>query len=352
MAKFKYYEPTAEQLNKRANSASGDFDKFIKPEFELFTPEKGENWIRILPATWEGADHWALSIYVHYGLGPDKGSALCPQKMKHGTCPVCEYRARMASKLDEEELKELRPSQRFLAWVIDRNNEKEGPKLWAMSVTKVDQVIAKLAFDRNTRELLPITSPDHGYDIYFDRQGEKLRTQYAGFTLASRASSVDDKWMEFVETTPVPDTLLWRDYDEMSALFEGTTPRNTEEPRRSRGREDARPARGNREDADEPRSRGMGRNDDERRPERNQDREDDTPPIRSRGDDELRGPTRNEELEGPQRGRGRDDEPRRVREPDDAPRRGRDSLDDDPRGSSTSPRSRVDELKERFGGRK
>jgi hypothetical protein len=382
--RFKFYQPSKENIQKRVTSQGGGFDSFIKSNYEFFKPQKGENWVRILPPTWVDAEHWGMLVYAHFGLGPDKGTALCPNKMLNDPCPICEYRARNASRLDPEELKDLKPREQYVAWVLDRNNEKDGPKVWSMAPTKVDQEISKLAIERDTGELIPITHPDYGFDVYFDRQGEGLRTQYGGFALSRRASIVKDKWMEFIEQHPIPSVLVWRTYEELEQLFEGTSSGGRgrgEDERGGRGRDrddDDRPrGRGNREDADERPSRSRSRDDDERpsrreperderprererdddrpsrrdaaedrpsrsrepedeRPSRSRDRDDDIP-RRDEGERELRGPARNEDLEG-----------RRDQDESDRPR-GRARLDDEPPAPSTRPKSRAEELKALYG---
>ncbi len=356
---FKYVPPTVEQITKRINSGGATgYDNFLKADFETFTPAKGDNWIRILPPTWENPEHWAIFIFAHYGLGPDRGSALCLEKMGKGPCPVCEYRKKMVGKIDDDELKELKWRAQSLAWILDRDNENEGPKLWAMSVGKCDEPITKLAIDRESGELVDFRHPYDGYDVYFTRTGEGLKTQYSGFTLARRMSSVKDKWLDFIADHPLPDTLLWRSYEEVQALFEGTTSRKNEderkrdreEPRGRSGRDDRDERARYEDDRPEPRGRaargddddrgGRGRVRDEEPRGRAREREEE-PPRRSRDEAE----------EPPRRERARDDEPparERERPTEDAPRRSREQLDDAP---STSGRSRADELRERFSNK-
>jgi len=219
-SKFHYQARSNEDWEKRASQQGGGFQGYILDDFRLYTLKKGENAIRILPPTWDGAKHYGMDVYTHFGIGPDKATVLCPLKMAEQKCPICEARALAEKRGDEDMVKDLRPSKRVLVWLIDRKDEDKGPVVWGMPWT-VDRDISKVSRDRGTGKYYFVDHPEEGFDIYFDREGEGIGTKYTGVQLARRATSVDEEWLEYIQAHPLPETLLIRDYEEILELFEG-----------------------------------------------------------------------------------------------------------------------------------
>jgi hypothetical protein len=234
---FMYKRPNQEAMEKHATQQGGTFLSFIKDEYRTYSPKKGDNAVRILPRDEkEQAEHYTEEVWVHYGIGPDNGSILCPMKMAEEPCPICEERQRLEKKGDDEGAESLRVTRRALMWIVDRKNEDQGPLLWSAAWT-VDRDISKQAKDRETGRYYFIDDPEEGYDVYFDRDGEGLQTKYNGFQLSRRPSRVDIKYLDFVEKNPLLDTLIFRDYDTIKKIFEGGGPAETKKPE-----EDKRPA--------------------------------------------------------------------------------------------------------------
>jgi gp32 DNA binding protein like len=227
---FQYRPRDAATWDKKANQSSNDFESFIREEFKLFKPKKGNNCVRILPPTFDDADHYGITISAHYNVGPKRATVLCLQGMQNKKCPMCEAAARATKLGDDDEAKELKARKRTLAWLLDRNDEDMGPLLWAMPI-QVDANICKISKDRKTGEIYPIDHPDDGYDVYFDVSGEKITTKYDGYQLDRRSSEVKQKYLDYIEDHPLPDTLIWRDYDEIKNLYEGGSDEPEEKPR-------------------------------------------------------------------------------------------------------------------------
>jgi hypothetical protein len=218
---FAFKRRSAESVEARANQQGGNFEGFVLDEYKTFVPKNGDNAVRILPRdASEGADHYGEDVWVHYNIGPDKATIICPQKMANESCPVCEQRQRAERRGDEEAVKELRVVRRVLAWVIDKKNEDNGPLIWGMPWT-VDRDIAKACRDRETGAFYFIDDPEEGYDVYFDRSGNPPQIDYTAFQLARRPTSVDPRILDFISTHPLLGTLRIRDYAEIQRLFSG-----------------------------------------------------------------------------------------------------------------------------------
>ena len=227
MKSFTYRPRTAEVLDRRATQQGGEFQSFIRDEYRTYSAKKGENIFRILPPTWDDTDaygdHYGIDIYVHYSVGPDNATVLCPFKMKDEPCPLCEERVRLERKHDEES-KEFKPTRRVLVWGRDKKDEARGVVAWAMPYT-CDRDIAKITKDKSTGERYQIDNPEEGYDVYFDREGESMTTKYTGWQLARRPTRVSTEDIEYIMENPLPNVLLWRDYDEIKRLYEGASER-------------------------------------------------------------------------------------------------------------------------------
>lgn len=365
---FQYRRRDPDAWDKRANQQGGEFQGIIKDDFKTFTPAKGDNFLRILPPTWEDATHYGLDVYVHYGIGPERASALCISKMGGHRCPICEASIKAEKAGDDELAKELKSGKRVLVWMFDRKDEQKGPMLWSMPWT-LDRDFAKLARDPRSGEIYTLDDPDDGYDISFEKTGEKQQTKYIGSQIARKPSSVPQDFIDYVVEFPIPTTLVYRTYDELRKLYEGgdisppaddrrddrrddPPPRERErerEPERDSRRDD--PPREARRDDPPPASNGRaqfkprGAAPQEREPERERERE---PAGAAKRDDDIPwDKIDRESVDRRDEGRReppRDDPPREGRRDDPPPRR------DDPPPASSG-KSRAQELKERFGRR-
>ena len=225
---FKYHERSATDWEKRATQQGGEFQGFVKDELLMWSPKKGSNWIRILPPTDADMTHYGIDVWVHYSVGPEKASVICPLKMAAEPCPICDARVSLERRNgDEDEIRELKAGRRVLVWIIDRNEEDKGPQLWAMSWTQ-DKDMCGIARDPRSGEIYVIDHPDHGYDLYFDKTGEKLQTKYTGYQLARKPSAVADKHLDFIQEHSLWDVLVPRSYDQIKKIFEGGVAAPTE----------------------------------------------------------------------------------------------------------------------------
>lgn len=234
-SKFKRKAPSQETVKKRATQSGGGFDSYIKGDVPKYKVSDGKNTVRIISApminkeVWgdEGkwGDSWGIVVWIHYGIGTDTSTYLCPLKMNKDPCPICESLPGIATD-DEEKAKELKPGPRVLAYVIDRDDEKAGPLVWAMPQSKVEKEIQMRSLDED-QAMLDITDPDEGYDITFTKEGKEKRTTYAGINVARKPSSLSDnpkvqeQWLEFVVENPLPEVLVFYDYKHLEAVYMG-----------------------------------------------------------------------------------------------------------------------------------
>ena len=373
-AKKREFKPTKESLEKRRGAYGGQYDTWYLPEFRPVQVKEGDHCFRLLPPTFDGAEHWGIDLYLHSGIGADQQTYLCPNKMKGEDCPICDE-VRAAKKAGQDKYaNEIRAYQRILVWAVDRDNEDAGPQLLALPVT-VDKAIVTLSADRRTGEIFDVTNVDDGYDVEFSREGTGLKTKYPNIAVARRPSPLSksdkeiDRWLDFTENNPLPDTLQFFEADYIKGVFEGgkkdpeeeeegdgdgDKPRTRssrraakeeeEKPARSRGRrgeeeEEEEPPRRRRRtepeeeddpdaDIDTPKGRSS------RRASEPEEEEEEEPPRRVRG-----GGRQAEEEEKPRRRASREEE---EEEPDAPPRRSsrRAEPEDEPEEEEEPPRRR------------
>lgn len=257
--KYKRRERTAEDMRRKASEGSRDWDRLWTVDVKVFKPKEGENIVRILPPTWglqpwtdEELDKksddelkklqdeedrfgngWDLPVYVHYGIGPDNVSYLCREKMLGERCPICE--AKTATR-DQDEANALMPTKRSLVWVIDRDQEKEGPQLWSMPFSKIRNEIYARSSDKRTGKALIVDDVDEGYDIIFTRSGKDDRTNYTGVEVDRDSSPLhdnektQDKWLAYAEEHSLQSILNFYEPEHIEkVLFGRASSRNSDD---------------------------------------------------------------------------------------------------------------------------
>ena len=222
---FQYKERSADDFKKQKEKGSGDFDALFKDGVSMFTAPEGSHHVRFLPPADEGEDHYALEVYIHYGIGPDNKRYWCPEKMGLGPCPICEERRALAEAGEESAAKSLRPAKRLIAYVIDRKDEASGPKIWNMPFS-VDKELLELCFDEETNEVVFIDHPDEGHDVRFKRVGKGMQdTKYIAFKIDQEGTPIHalpkrmDDWLGFIMDNPLSSTLKMYSYDYLAGVI-------------------------------------------------------------------------------------------------------------------------------------
>jgi hypothetical protein len=343
---FSYRGRSGEEVARRAKQSSGRYDSFLTEEVTWYKPHDGENHVRIIP--WLNGDdpdfdaliekwgsHWGIDIIVHRNVGPDNGTYLCNDKMNGEPCPPCDaYR-------DGED--DLRGSDRVLCWLVDRKAEKSGVQLWAMPLGNSKDISA-VSQVKGSGAVLLIDDPEEGYDIYFEREGEKKRTKYKRFEVDRDPSPLHENekkqadWLEYVTERRLPDLLKFYDAEYLDKVLSGQSSKSEDDEdgggerssRRGRGRDD-----GEEETSDRRRGRDSDRGS-SRRGRGGDDGEEEAserPSRRGRGE-----PEEEPEAEPEERGRGRSE-----RAPERSSRRGRAEEPEETSGRSRRGRAEPEE---------
>lgn len=211
---------------------SGQFDKYLNPEFPVFSPKGGNSYVgRIAPPTWVApdgseADHYGYDIWLNYGLGSEQATFLSRSKMGHADDPVVPLIDKLRAQGRKEAVKQIRAKKRVLVWWLGRGEERDGWKLWSMPWT-FDKDLAKRAYDRTTGDVMFIDDPDRGYDVSFDVEGTGLKTKYVSVEIARRPSPIvrdsqrQDELLDFLVQHPLNSVLQIYDADYISRVLAG-----------------------------------------------------------------------------------------------------------------------------------
>lgn len=284
---FNYKPRSAKQVRERGERSGGNFDTPFLPGVDTYRPENGDNLVRILPPTWDGADHYGMTIWVHAFVGADSSTYLCPRKMLNKKCPICEAAKLAKDNGEADEAKQLQVQEKLICYVLDRDEDDNIPRVWMMSWTQ-DRDINALCYNKRSGEVLLIDHPDEGYDLTIKRHGKGLGTRYNFIVdrdptpIADKQSDADEV-LEFIKEKPLDGVLKYFSAEHMEASISGSAEEPDED---ADDDEDAKPQRRGRaaaddDDDDKPVRRGTARRAAE--PEEDEDEDEDPPPRRGKG---------------------------------------------------------------------
>jgi hypothetical protein len=336
---FKYRGRSDKTIHERANRRGGTFDSYTDEKHPRYKVRDGLNQLRILPWSWgddpelvkKWGDSWGIELIVHNNVGPDKSTYLC-NRMRGKRCEICETRNELADD-DEEAAKEIKPGLRILAWVIDRDEERVGPQLYAMPQSKVEKELQARSRDKKTGAGILIDDPDDGFDISFIKEGSKLTTTYRAVDIDRDPTPLHDnsktmaKWLDYIDEFPLPSVLKFYDNDYLESILQGKGKGDEEKDKddEKEERSERKSRRSRDEDEDTKSDRDMGRR------SRSRDDDGETEERSSRVSNRSRRDEPEEEERRPRR--ARDEEP----EEEPRSRRSRDKEEEEPeeRGQRT-----------------
>lgn len=188
---------------------------YIRPDVPLYKVKEGDNYIRILPPVGE-MDDFALDVWVHSFLGPERGSYLCVEKtntlpqLKRRRCVLCDFYRRMQGR-NEDLARSLAPRRRSLYWILDVSDkpQSEDPLVFDAPYRQVAEEILMRCIDRRTGEIIDISDVEEGREIIFrmSRQGRRF-PEYRGIELGNRypiSLKLAKKVRPLYEVVVVPD---------------------------------------------------------------------------------------------------------------------------------------------------
>jgi flagellar biosynthesis GTPase FlhF len=185
-----------------------------------YKAKDGDNFLYIVPPQ-DPEAYFAREIWKHSNIGVDGITFLCPQKMWGKRCPICEDILKLKKEDGQEDLiKELRPNQRYLFFVVDvasSDAERKGVQ-WYDAPIGVNDGIVKLSVDKRTGAIVDVSDPEQGFNVLFEKTGKNKMTRYGAFELEARKRPAKKDWLD------VPDfekVLKVAEYDIISSVYRG-----------------------------------------------------------------------------------------------------------------------------------
>ena len=280
-------------------------------------------------------------FHVHNNVGAEENKYVCLAKTFNKKCPICDYakQGKNSGSLTKEELTALRPKERMLMCVIDRDDKDEKIQLWDVSHFHLGKLLEKELIDSDDPSIWKVFEPD---------SGTALRRRFSKETFNGRdfwkPERIDFKTRkndypdEIIDEVPsLDDILVELPYSQLEEIFVMGDSSEEEAPRerssrRGRSTEDA--------EADTPAPRRSGRT--ARREEADADA--DADPAPARRPSRARAPEPEPEEEAPARRPARggkraepEPEPEDDAPPARAPRRGRTAPAEEPEVDDVPP---------------
>jgi len=190
---------------------------------EQYKPASGDNFIAIV-CNPKQQGFFGKKVVIHNNIGVDGKVYVCPKGTYGDPCPICEEVARMKKSGEDQELiDELRPSTRYLFFVIDmksRSTEEKGVQ-WFDASSGIKDEIVSLSHNKRTGDAIDISDPVDGKTVSFNRTGARLKTRYKGFELEDREYPIDE---DILEDIPLFENVIQSvTYEQLEEAFKGTS---------------------------------------------------------------------------------------------------------------------------------
>lgn len=172
---------------------------------EFMTMEKGDNVVRFLPppadAAWAKRPDGKISpfkvIHEHFVEVPGlkrKVRFVCPRLHGGGHCPACsdaDALIRTGNPFDKDKARDMYPSARTYANVIDRNDEARGPKVLGFSKT------IREGLKRARNRFGDFTDPSEGgFDIIIEKVDKNGKIEYNVEADRGNSPLGNEEWLE------------------------------------------------------------------------------------------------------------------------------------------------------------
>ncbi len=187
-------------------------------------PQEGDNFVALIPPE-DDNTYFGYCIYVHYDMGPNQESVLCPAEHGKDRCPICEEREALRN--DGYEKEDLRPYNcfppRYLFLIVDvksRDTAADGIQIWCAPNT-INEGLLSLSINERTQEVIIIADMKKGSDFFFHVAGKGKLTRYSGFKLHKRENKIDKALLASIDGMPwLDDFLEFKSYDELVEMLE------------------------------------------------------------------------------------------------------------------------------------
>lgn len=187
--------PFAYKKEAQDKYSQSTFEPFIKvdkdKQFSLDPKKDGDYRVRLMPP-WSQEGVFAKGTKVHFFVGSEKQTVICPNTLGKDLCLFCKVHGLIKSDpMYLADTADIRPNYRYYSNVVDMKNPGKGVMLWSYG----PQIFFPLKKVQDSGEWGDITDPVGGYDILISRQ---VRGKVAdAVNPAPRPSAIsDENWLD------------------------------------------------------------------------------------------------------------------------------------------------------------
>ncbi len=167
--------------SKRAGSGTGDF----------WTPQEGNNLIRIMPPWKEGIGLFYMKTYNHWH---QRQPMCCQRKMFGQRCYLCEKVKELGATgdlTDKKKAKDLRSQKNVYMNIVDLNDKNAGVQVW-----RIGGFTQIMAYANDEVDYPDITDPKKGFDFKIERTGTGLDTEYVNRARKTSSPIENMDWLK------------------------------------------------------------------------------------------------------------------------------------------------------------
>ncbi len=232
---FEYQDRSREESEQSNQESSGQFDSIHRDNIPRYKPQDGRNQVRLLPPTFDRSKfapavadtskNFALTLLVHYGVGPNEQTYLCRKMLGDDEdCAICDEARRLTRDGDAEDANQFKAKKRKAAWIIDRKGETKDPTFWSMPFGPYKSAVS-VSKDEDG-EWMKVDHPDIGQDLLFEKSGSGLKTEYSGEQFGKQKPIFQDERrvdevLQYITDNPLDEVLVFYDNEYLQAQLEG-----------------------------------------------------------------------------------------------------------------------------------
>ena len=198
----------------------------------FFKPKEGNNFLFLLPPKVEQKKPW-IEIYMHYGVGVNNKSLVCPNKMENKPCPVCEKAGKIyaeGTKESKELAKKYWPGTSWYAGVIDLKDVHLLPQIWRFGVTVKRELVDCFYDAEEPDKFIDYTNLEAGFKVVLKRIDKSTNENYIDYKATLGKAYSFDKPKEILKNLPdMSEYTVCLTYDEIKEIMSSDY-QTTEEP--------------------------------------------------------------------------------------------------------------------------
>jgi len=244
---------------KHSYDHRGDLGKYAniyKEDVETWRPDESEHELAVFPYKLEensvfrlknpdmnlpfsdeklkAGEAWShkLTILIHYSVGVNKDAVVCPRTFREA-CPICEKRDKLIREDTEKNkgiIQNLSPAKRAIYNVLIFDSDKElkkGIQIWEAPHSSIEDVLSERCVSMRTGEKKYFTIPEENWNVYFEKKGKGLSTEYRRVEIVERRK--EDEFSEkeldqlYEMAYNLEELVEYRSYDAIREMLRGTS---------------------------------------------------------------------------------------------------------------------------------